>query len=447
VRLHRLNRQFDSALAALSALGTQELRKRGKLSLEAAAADNAAATSSSAVTAAAPRQLQSGQGVWMSLDALAIRETFTQLSVPLLRSLIPPKILATNDVDACSEAVNEAAKPGKSRRAGAVLCLALCYADGFGRFPRDRARARELFEQLQERLPLYPWPAVYHAALLLVEAQERAFPPGRTSASVAGGDTTFDLAHAAADLRLHDDCKKAVQMLQEAWEKHHPAPVPLLLARCHLHGIGTPLDVGEAVKWLSIGAMSGDPQCSTELARYLLHTRDELLSRQTVDAISASRAAPPATAAGAESLAGPALPDIPIHDSAEPPTLPAFSRAERSAATVAALEPSLDASISVAVVSCLKHAAVYGSPFARAQLRQEYLRRGETSIAALWESEHPSPRTGGGGSDGTGRAAMVAATTAAPVASAVTRLHKPTLLKTPPARQAAQVRSPVNPLK
>lgn len=389
-RAEEYDQVIDKHLTALSALGSRALQQRraGVVPLEAyddggktlstpiAAAVDAAGNLSTATAAAslgASAEASSNSAPpWTTLTGLFIRESFILLSTQLVKAVLPASVIEAKDPVLASVTINEKVRRGDGL---AALAMGLAYCDGLGKFPKDRQKAREIMTRLQQQLPRFPWPKLCYALLLLLEAQERAF------FRKAG----CDLSAASSDLRQHADCVAAVSLLTSCWQENKLAPVPMILARCHLYGIGTgpssasppgptgsvPSPQWNALTWLAQGAAAGDPYCCAEVARFLLW------AKQSTDA---------AKRVGDSSAAG---------------------ASTSSAATTAASE---EEAMTVtdedgAIFACLRYAAVCDHAWARQCLIEQYRKAGKEERAKMWEKSAVDGSVGGAAAAGAGAGA------------------------------------------
>ena len=274
LRRRSLDAQYAASLAALSALGRplvaaspQQLDWHG-----VRARETLAMLSAQLVRAAVPVETSarppSAEAVTDALRARALAParaasvaSSTGAKTKLTEETSTKAAAAKQPTSAAATSVSvEAASASAPRDPLALLCVALCYVDGLGRFPRDRVAARDMLARLRG-----PWPMLCRALLMLVEAAEKG-----------GGD----LATAPAAVRSSASCADAVRLMAEAWSSHRLAPVPALLARCCMFGVGGDASgisrTREALEWLATGAAAGDPHCAAELARYALHVRERI---------------------------------------------------------------------------------------------------------------------------------------------------------------------------
>lgn len=470
----KLDFKLDAALTALSAIGSQALAARSSVDVNSYAPDKSKSSAAAAVaavdasgslsqTASTPAYggTQRVAAASIGMHAISVRRTLALFSWQLMRAALPTdfleKLLAKGrqmtheDTIAISKELNEA---GKRKETIAILAVALCYIEGVGLFEKNRARAREMLEQLRVRIPTFGWPSLIHGLLLLAEVQERVPPAGP-------GLGPTDLAYAPAAFKSHADCVSAVSILEECWVKHKLAPAPFLLARLHLHGIGgdslATRDVDMSLRWLCVGAAAGDPSCCVELARFLIWTRATLpggvagaeaaaaarAGSSLVDAAATAGAgaaakaanatvyhlssAPPGSAASPEaegtaleapggggSAAAPAASSAAVAGSARSPAA-SLARPQPSAASDggAARPESLAEGVNRAIQSCLKYASVCGNLQAREWLQHEYRSAGLVKLAELWETG-----TGTGTGTGAGPSADAAAAAGGAVGSA-----------------------------
>jgi hypothetical protein len=379
-RARKYDRIMDTHLAALSALGSHALQQRraGVVPVEvyddggkplstpiAAAVDSAGSLSTDTAAQSLGFHTESGKSSaappWTTLTGLFVRESFVILSTQLVKAVLPAQLIEKKDPVLASLAINDKVGRGDGL---AALAMGLCYVDGLGKFTRDRQKAKEIFQKLREQLPKFPWPKLCYALLLLLEAQERAL------FRKAG-----DLSVAPADLRLHPDCQAAVKLLTSCWEDDKLAPVPMILARCHLYSVGTssgtstngpspvsasgeplgenglPLNQWNALQWLSKGAAAGDPYCCAEVAKYLIWVRESAAARK--------------------------------------------GKPTSTTTTTTVVDDEEQA----AIIACLRYAAVCDNTWAREKLASEYRRAGMEDRAKLWWEDdkgttHTSPAAG-----------------------------------------------------
>jgi len=268
----------------------------------------------------------------LDVSALHIRPTLALLRMQLLRAAVPEAEWKAQDPGRIVNALMAAAR---ERRLAALLGVAVCHVDGFGRVPRNRDAARDMLSALRDQLPASPWPIFYSAILSLLEVQD---------GPLCGGG---DLSRASEAARGSAQCAAAREQLVDSWARFRAPPAPLMLARCHLHAVGTAASAEAAVEWLAAGAGAGDPMCCAELARALLRCRDA----------EADGAVPAAAAAS-----GRPEPD--------PAALPSAVAAPTAAGDLAH--------------ACLRYAALHGVPWAATALAAELEGAGEAAAAALW---------------------------------------------------------------